>query len=147
MKALSEGSSQLIRTSELAITKTDHLKIWLVGDSLHKGWTNYQLPWFCTTHKQRMFYQVTMDLGGLTLQEVWRVHLEQFCFNTYFGDFFDLSFFLGAFWECSFAVGKKSFFQAQSWLGSHLGAPLGLGCLQQPGREARRQLDWIQNRR
>ena len=33
------------------------------------------------------------------------------------------------------------------WLGSHLGAPLGLGCLQQPGREARRQLDWIQNRR
>lgn len=55
-------------------------------------------------------------------------------------------FFLGAFWECSFAV-AKSFFQAQSWLGSHLGAPLGLGCLQQPGWEARRQLDWIQNRR
>lgn len=51
-------------------------------------------------------------------------------------------------WECSKLQWEtKSFFQAQSWLGSHLGAPLGLGCLQQPGWEARRQLDWIQNRR
>ena len=107
---------QLIRAPELPITKTGHLKICLVGDSLQKGF-NKQSVALILYKLQQATHVLSSDhgFGGLrvvevTLREVWRVHLEQYWLQHLLWGFLWLhvSFFVGEFWECTFLPSPES---------------------------------------